>query len=83
MKLRPQDAGLRTQGASALTGLVLLAALILCGFTVGSGHADGAASTSPTGASPLLLLEGPDGELHSISMQPGVGYHVAVWQRCG
>ena len=28
-----------------------------------------------------LVLEGPDGELHDVSMQPGVGYHVAVRQR--
>ena len=29
----------------------------------------------------ILVLEGPDGELHEIQMQPGVGYHVAVQQR--
>jgi mannose-6-phosphate isomerase len=29
----------------------------------------------------VLVLEGPDGELHEIDMQPGVGYHVAVGQR--
>ena len=29
----------------------------------------------------LLILEGPDGELHNIDMQPGMGYHVAVGQR--
>jgi mannose-6-phosphate isomerase len=29
----------------------------------------------------VLLLEGPDGELHEIAMQPGVGYHVAPGQR--
>lgn len=29
----------------------------------------------------VLVLEGPDGELHDIDMQPGVGYHVAVGQR--
>ncbi len=29
----------------------------------------------------VLVLEGPDGELHHIDMQPGVGYHVAVGQR--
>jgi mannose-6-phosphate isomerase len=29
----------------------------------------------------VLVLEGADGELHSIDMQPGVGYHVAVGQR--
>jgi mannose-6-phosphate isomerase len=29
----------------------------------------------------VLVLEGPDGELHTIDMQPGVGYHVAVGQR--
>jgi mannose-6-phosphate isomerase-like protein (cupin superfamily) len=29
----------------------------------------------------LLVLEGADGELHEIDMQPGVGYHVAVGQR--
>ena len=28
-----------------------------------------------------LVLEGPDGQLHRIEMQPGVGYHVAVGQR--
>lgn len=28
-----------------------------------------------------LLLEGPDGELHEIAMEPGVGYHVAPGQR--
>jgi mannose-6-phosphate isomerase-like protein (cupin superfamily) len=28
-----------------------------------------------------LVLEGPDGELHDIEMQPGVGYQVAVGQR--
>jgi mannose-6-phosphate isomerase-like protein (cupin superfamily) len=28
-----------------------------------------------------LVLEGDDGELHDIDMQPGVGYHVAVGQR--
>jgi len=29
----------------------------------------------------ILVLEGPDGELHSIRMQVGEGYHVAVGQR--
>jgi mannose-6-phosphate isomerase-like protein (cupin superfamily) len=29
----------------------------------------------------ILVLEGPDGQLHDIEMQPGVGYHVAVQQR--
>src|SRR6266540_1410775 len=29
----------------------------------------------------ILVLEGPDGELHDIEMRPGVGYHVAVGQR--
>jgi mannose-6-phosphate isomerase-like protein (cupin superfamily) len=29
----------------------------------------------------ILVLEGPDGELHEVEMQPGVGYHVAVGQR--
>lgn len=29
----------------------------------------------------VLVLEGADGELHEIEMQPGVGYHVAVGQR--
>jgi mannose-6-phosphate isomerase-like protein (cupin superfamily) len=29
----------------------------------------------------ILVLEGADGELHDVDMQPGVGYHVAVGQR--
>ena len=29
----------------------------------------------------MLVLEGADGQLHEIDMQPGVGYHVAVGQR--
>jgi mannose-6-phosphate isomerase len=29
----------------------------------------------------VLVLEGGDGELQEIEMQPGVGYHVAVGQR--
>jgi mannose-6-phosphate isomerase-like protein (cupin superfamily) len=29
----------------------------------------------------ILVLEGDDGELHDIDMQPGVGYHVSVGQR--
>jgi mannose-6-phosphate isomerase len=29
----------------------------------------------------ILVLEGDDGELHEIDMQPGVGYHVAVNQK--
>jgi mannose-6-phosphate isomerase-like protein (cupin superfamily) len=29
----------------------------------------------------VLVIEGPDGELHEIDMQPGLGYHVAVGQR--
>ena len=29
----------------------------------------------------VLVLEGSDGQLHDIDMQPGVGYHVAVGQR--
>jgi mannose-6-phosphate isomerase len=29
----------------------------------------------------ILVLEGADGELHDVEMQPGVGYHVAVGQR--
>jgi mannose-6-phosphate isomerase len=29
----------------------------------------------------ILVLEGADGQLHDIDMQPGVGYHVAVGQR--
>src|SRR5207248_918468 len=28
-----------------------------------------------------LVLEGADGQLHEIKMQPGVGYHVVVGQR--
>jgi quercetin dioxygenase-like cupin family protein len=29
----------------------------------------------------ILVLEGPDHQLHEIAMEPGVGYHVAVGQR--
>jgi mannose-6-phosphate isomerase-like protein (cupin superfamily) len=29
----------------------------------------------------LLVLEGPDGQLRTVEMQPGVGYHIAVGQR--
>jgi mannose-6-phosphate isomerase len=29
----------------------------------------------------VLVLEGPDKQLHDIPMQPGVGYHIGVWQR--
>jgi mannose-6-phosphate isomerase-like protein (cupin superfamily) len=29
----------------------------------------------------VLVLEGADGQLHEIDMQPGLGYHVAVGQR--
>src|SRR5512142_3331499 len=29
----------------------------------------------------VLVLEGPDGKLHDIEMQIGVGYHVAVGQK--
>jgi mannose-6-phosphate isomerase len=29
----------------------------------------------------FLVLEGPDGELHDVPMEPGRGYHVAVGQR--
>jgi mannose-6-phosphate isomerase-like protein (cupin superfamily) len=29
----------------------------------------------------ILVLEGADGDLHEVEMQPGVGYHVAVGQR--
>jgi mannose-6-phosphate isomerase len=29
----------------------------------------------------ILVLEGSDGQLHDVPMQPGVGYHVAVGQR--
>lgn len=29
----------------------------------------------------VLVLEGADGQLHDIRMQPGVGYHVNVGQR--
>jgi mannose-6-phosphate isomerase len=29
----------------------------------------------------VLVLEGSDGQLHDIEMEPGVGYHVAVGQR--
>ncbi len=29
----------------------------------------------------ILVLEGADGQLHDVKMQPGVGYHVAVGQR--
>jgi mannose-6-phosphate isomerase-like protein (cupin superfamily) len=29
----------------------------------------------------VLVLEGADGQLHDIEMQPGLGYHVAVGQR--
>jgi mannose-6-phosphate isomerase-like protein (cupin superfamily) len=29
----------------------------------------------------ILVLEGSDGQLHEVEMQPGVGYHVAVGQR--
>ncbi len=29
----------------------------------------------------FLVLEGPDGQLHDVPLQPGEGYHVAVGQR--
>lgn len=29
----------------------------------------------------VLVLEGPDGALHDVIMEPGVGYHIAVGQR--
>lgn len=29
----------------------------------------------------ILVLDGPDGELHDVEMETGVGYHVAVGQR--
>jgi mannose-6-phosphate isomerase len=29
----------------------------------------------------ILVLEGPDGHLHDIAMERGVGYHIAVGQR--
>jgi mannose-6-phosphate isomerase len=29
----------------------------------------------------ILVLEGSDGQIHEIAMEPGVGYHVAVGQR--
>ena len=29
----------------------------------------------------ILVLEGPDGELHDVPMEKGVGYHIAVGQR--
>jgi mannose-6-phosphate isomerase-like protein (cupin superfamily) len=29
----------------------------------------------------VLVIEGTDGQLHDVEMQPGVGYHVAVGQR--
>ena len=29
----------------------------------------------------VLVLEGADGQLHEVEMEPGVGYHVAVGQR--
>ena len=29
----------------------------------------------------ILVLEGPDGQLHDVLMEKGVGYHIAVGQR--
>ena len=29
----------------------------------------------------IAVLEGPDGEMHEVSMEKGVGYHIAVGQR--
>jgi mannose-6-phosphate isomerase len=29
----------------------------------------------------FLVLEGSDGELHDVQLEPGVGYHIAVGQR--
>ena len=29
----------------------------------------------------IVVLEGPDGELHEVPMEKGVGYHIAVGQR--
>jgi mannose-6-phosphate isomerase-like protein (cupin superfamily) len=29
----------------------------------------------------VLILEGPDGELHEVQMEPNVGYSVAIGQR--
>jgi mannose-6-phosphate isomerase len=29
----------------------------------------------------VLVMEGPDGQLHDVEMEPGVGYHVSVGQR--
>ena len=29
----------------------------------------------------ILVMEGPDGQLHEVPMEKGVGYHVAVGQR--
>src|SRR2546428_13877926 len=33
------------------------------------------------GGKGILVLEGPDGELHDVPMEQGVGSHVAVGQR--
>ena len=29
----------------------------------------------------MLVLEGDDGQLHEVPMEPNVGYHIAVGQR--
>jgi len=33
------------------------------------------------GGKGILVLEGPDGQLHEVPMEPGVGYSVAIGQR--
>jgi hypothetical protein len=73
MKPHRQDAQRRRHAVWALAGLALLAAVALCGTTTGADDAHAAASTSPTGASPLLLLEGPGWRVQSTEEARGRG----------
>lgn len=59
MRVHRWDAGRPRGVLFACLGLTLVVSLVLWGVGNGAGEAQGAEATSPTGASPLLLLEGP------------------------
>jgi hypothetical protein len=73
MKLHDPDAGRPRQANVASSGLALLMALVFAVAGGGSVEAQAAEPTSPTGASPLLLLQGPGWRIQNTEENRGRG----------
>ncbi len=73
MRLHHLEAGRLRQALLASIGLALLVTLVLAGASSGPGEANAADPTSSTGASPLLLLNGPGWRVQNTEENRGRG----------